>query len=322
MKATFVVASAVIVMASAWPVAAESAFFDRSGRLTSLVYSGDELMVRGRVQIPSPDGSRMGEPVAATTRGADRTSYQGVITTEPGKTARVRQTAIEEGGRIWISVDVTADVDLDVAGVYYTIDVPRTEFAGGQATVQTAAGARTAALPPLKPAERDFFRAEGSAQIGRAHVSSDLSTFPGPSPPADKPPSKRPRAHAPPRCRRSSPPSAISFAPRDLPRSEEHTSLPIYRRSQDRVRRRTSHRPNGRGRTHRRAAAAQARRARFLSRRGICPVASGRGSQPDAIRHAGRPAFDRAGGPLGPHRPNLRGHDPDTPGSPRRRADG
>jgi hypothetical protein len=165
MKATFVVASAVIVMASAWPAAAESAFFDRSGRLISLVYSGDELTVRGRVQIPSPDGSRMGEPVAATTRGADRTSYQGVITTEPGKTARVRQTAIEEGGRIWISVDVTADVDLDVAGVYYTIDVPRTEFAGGQATVQTAAGARTAALPPLKPAERDFFRAEGSALL-------------------------------------------------------------------------------------------------------------------------------------------------------------
>src|ERR1039458_3585459 len=99
MKATFVVASAVIVMASAWPAAAESAIFDRSGRLTSLVYGGDELTVRGRVQIPSLDESRMGEPVAATTRGADRTSYQGVITTEPGKTARVRQTAIEEIGR-------------------------------------------------------------------------------------------------------------------------------------------------------------------------------------------------------------------------------
>ena len=55
------------------------------------------VAVRGRVQIPSLDGSRMGESVAATTRGAECGSYQGVITTEPGKTARVRQTAIKEG---------------------------------------------------------------------------------------------------------------------------------------------------------------------------------------------------------------------------------
>src|SRR5664280_2766907 len=120
MKATCVLVSAAIVMASASPAAAQSGIFDRGGRLTALVYGGDELTVRGRVQIPFPDGSRMGEPVPATTRGADRTSYQGVVTIEPGKTARVRQTAIEEGGRIWVSVDVTADVDLDVAGVYYT----------------------------------------------------------------------------------------------------------------------------------------------------------------------------------------------------------
>src|ERR1019366_5681794 len=51
--------------------------------------------------------------------------------------------------------------------------------------------------------------------MSRASITP--STFPEPSSPADKPPSKRPRAHAPPRCRRSSPPSASSFAPRDLP---------------------------------------------------------------------------------------------------------
>jgi hypothetical protein len=99
MKGTCVLAAAAMIVATGWPAAAESAIFDRSGRLTSLVYSGNELAVRGQVQIPSPDGSRVAEPVAAATRGADRASYQGVIATVPGKTARVRQTVSEEGGR-------------------------------------------------------------------------------------------------------------------------------------------------------------------------------------------------------------------------------
>ena len=98
-----------------------------------MVYGGDELAVRGRVQLPSPDWSRIAEPSQAT-RGAGRQSYQGSIAVETGKTARLRQTVSEADGRVSISVEVTADADLDVAGVYYSIDVPRAEFVGGQAS--------------------------------------------------------------------------------------------------------------------------------------------------------------------------------------------
>ena len=70
----------------------------------------------------------------------------------------MRQTVSEEGGRTWIDLEVTADADLDIPGVYYTIDLPRTEFAGGQATIQTAAGPQSMTMPLHKPADKEFFK--------------------------------------------------------------------------------------------------------------------------------------------------------------------
>jgi O-glycosyl hydrolase len=161
MRATFLLVPVAIGLAG-WCAAAENAIFDRSARLTSILYSGDELPLRARIQIPSADWSQIAEPAQAR-RDSSRTSWEGSITPEPGKTARFRQTVSEEGGRIWLSVEVTADADLNAAGVYYTVDVPRAGFAGGQVSVQTTSGARTAALPVRKLPEREFFRAEGAA---------------------------------------------------------------------------------------------------------------------------------------------------------------
>jgi hypothetical protein len=181
MRRTCSLAVGAVLAAAGGRAAAEIATFDRSGRLTSMVYGGDELAVRGRVQMPSPDWSRTAEPSQAT-RGADRQSYQGSIAVETGKTARLRQTVSEEGGRISILVEVTADADLEVAGVYYAIDVPRAEFVGGRVSVQTAAGARAATLPAVKRAEREFFRAEGAGfqLVGIVHNLVLSATLDGP----------------------------------------------------------------------------------------------------------------------------------------------
>jgi hypothetical protein len=129
--------------------------------LTTMIYGGDELALRARIQIPSADWNRAGEATQAR-RNPDRSGYQGSITVAPGKTARFRETVNEEAGRVWIAVEVTADADLDAAGVYYVIDLPRAEFAGGKATFQTAGGERAVALPYLKPEGREFFRADAS----------------------------------------------------------------------------------------------------------------------------------------------------------------
>ena len=88
----------------------------------------------------------------------------------------------EVDGRVSISVEVTADADLDVAGVYYSIDVPRPEFVGGQVIVPTATGTRAVTLPAIKGAERQFFRAQGSSfrLAGSVHSLMLLAVLDGP----------------------------------------------------------------------------------------------------------------------------------------------
>src|SRR6185369_16628699 len=117
MRVTYILTAGAVLAATGGRATAEIANFDRNGRMTSMVYGGEELAARGRVQLPSPDWNRIAEASQAT-RGGGPQSYQGSITVETGKTARVRQTVSEADGRVSISVDVTADVDLDVAGVY------------------------------------------------------------------------------------------------------------------------------------------------------------------------------------------------------------
>src|ERR1051326_9090109 len=121
MNSMWVRTLAVLIAVTGW-CAAESPIFDRNGQLTSMFYSGDELAVRGRVQIPSSDWHRMGEPTAPV-RGGGRAGGPATITLETGKTAHVQQSVMDEGGRTWIAVQVTADTDLDIPGVYYTIDL-------------------------------------------------------------------------------------------------------------------------------------------------------------------------------------------------------
>ena len=159
MKAKRVVTFAALIAGTGWYAAAENALFDRNGRMTSMFYSGEELALRGRVQILSRDGTRTAEPVAPSRGG--RSGGQNVITTESG-TARVRQNVTEEGGRTWIDLEVTADADLDIPGVSYTMDLPRAEFLGGQATIQKTAGQSVVTLPPYRPPVRDFYTGEGS----------------------------------------------------------------------------------------------------------------------------------------------------------------
>ena len=154
---------AAVVALTGWGLRAENANFDRAGRLTSMMYGGDELAVRGRVQIPARDWSRMSEPAPAQRGGPAGSGWQGSIAADAGKSARFRQTVTEQDGRVWLSVEVTADADLDIPGVYYAIDVPRAPFVGGWAVVQTASGSQQAAFPEHRTPERDFFRADGLA---------------------------------------------------------------------------------------------------------------------------------------------------------------
>ena len=74
MRITYLLAAGAVLAASGGRAAAEIANFDRNGRLTSMVYGGEELAARGRVQLASPDWSRIAEPSQAM-RSAGRQSY-------------------------------------------------------------------------------------------------------------------------------------------------------------------------------------------------------------------------------------------------------
>ncbi len=154
-------ATAALVAAPVWCGAAQRAIIDRTGRLSSIIYDGDELAVHGRIEIPSADGSRISTPSMAR-RAGDSGNWQGSVTIEPGKTATFRQTVTQEAGRTWLAIEVTADATLDAAGIYYTLDVPRQDFVGGQAVIQTASGAQWSAFPEHKPEGREFLRSEGA----------------------------------------------------------------------------------------------------------------------------------------------------------------
>ena len=97
MRITYILAAGAVLAATGGRATAEIANFDRNGRLTSMVYGGEELAARGRVQLPSPDWSRIAEPSQAT-RGGGRQSYQGSIAVETGKTG-ARSPDRERSGR-------------------------------------------------------------------------------------------------------------------------------------------------------------------------------------------------------------------------------
>ncbi len=103
MRLRLVFAIAVLLSASALGSAAERAIIDRVGRLSSMIFDGDELAVRGRLEIPASDWSRIATPVTARRTG-DTGDWQGTITMDPGKTARFRQTVSEEDGRRWRAI--------------------------------------------------------------------------------------------------------------------------------------------------------------------------------------------------------------------------
>jgi hypothetical protein len=143
--------------------AAETAAFDSYGRVTALIYGGDELALRATVIAPAAGWKRAAgqaqiERVRAT-HSDEATTWEGTFEVEAGHRARFQQTARQVGGRTQLEIRLTALTALELEGVYLRLDVPRAEFLGGRAE---AAGGKAVELPVYKPAEKDFFTAESS----------------------------------------------------------------------------------------------------------------------------------------------------------------
>ncbi|MEK7405341.1 MAG: hypothetical protein AAB225_09545 [Acidobacteriota bacterium] len=185
----------LLVLSAVAAYGAENAVYDSNGRMTAMIYGGDELAVRTDLVAPVAGWSRLAGLAQSTrtevTRGDGAAAWKGVIEIQPGKTARSEQTAREDGASTRLTVQLTADAELDLEGVFFRIDLPRVEFAGGRGEFQDGAAAQTAALPVHKPPQAEFFRGHAatlavtdaggnlklSASLSRVHAVSLRDTW-------------------------------------------------------------------------------------------------------------------------------------------------
>lgn len=162
--------SLVAAILSGVPVctAAEMVAVDRSGTLTSLNVGGESLAVSARWRVPLKGWGRSFSASDATdlkmTRDGEKRIYTGSIELEPGKRYRFEETLHEAGGKINLTLKVTAEAEVSVEGVYFWVDVPISVFAGGPCSL-TKEGALVAdaVAPVQQPQLRHFVRGEADA---------------------------------------------------------------------------------------------------------------------------------------------------------------
>ena len=83
---------------------------------------------------------------------------------QPGKWLEFRQTIAEQDRAIRVTISCRAESDLDIEGVYYWIDVPISEFAGGIARLSRDGElVAEATLPRERPEQRHLLMKTGSA---------------------------------------------------------------------------------------------------------------------------------------------------------------
>jgi hypothetical protein len=149
--------------------AADTAVFDSYGRLTGLLYGGDELTVLSNLVTPLPgwvnaNGLEKAERTEVTRdRGA--TTWSGVIGPVENQHAGFRQTVREAGGKVRIEIEVSADERIEAEGVFFRIDLPREQFAGGKVTFLGSAAPKEHELPARRPGGLDFVKGEAEGLL-------------------------------------------------------------------------------------------------------------------------------------------------------------
>lgn len=144
---------------------AQIATTDRNGRVIALTVAGEQLPVTLSFRLPLRGWGKQPSLTDARdvkTGAVDgKRTFAGRIEVEPGKFYRYAETLTEQDGQITVQMDLTAEAEVDLEGVYLWLDLPQDQFRGGQATL--AAGGTevaTATMPVAQPAARHFLRGQ------------------------------------------------------------------------------------------------------------------------------------------------------------------
>lgn len=139
---------------------------DKHGRIQALELGGEAFEIRTDLRIPTTGWKRI--PNLAVAKGvkaahADGVStWAGSIELEPGEAFRYEQSLRDEGEAVRLSLRVACESKVKTEGVYFWLDLPIAVFGGGTCELSDGGEARSAQMPPAKPASRHFLAAQAS----------------------------------------------------------------------------------------------------------------------------------------------------------------
>ncbi len=150
----------IVCSTTAW---GEVAVVDGTGQITALNVDGEVLDVQIGYRIPLTGWSRSLVPGDAqrvrTTRDGQRTAWTGRLPFGPGASCAVQQVIEERDGAVTVQMKFTADSVIDSEGIFFWIDIPIRQFAGGVCALRQEDGTvRSADFPSEKPEQRHFLR--------------------------------------------------------------------------------------------------------------------------------------------------------------------
>ncbi|MFO7535079.1 MAG: hypothetical protein R6X19_05255 [Kiritimatiellia bacterium] len=145
------------LLLAGWACAAEppeTAHFDGAGRLVMLAAAGEPVRVTGEVRVAGPNWGFIGYGTTWAATGVvfaaaeGESVWSGFIPLANGGLARYEQRvqSLTNGARI--SLEVRAENDLPLEGVYYGLQLPVRDFAEGQAAFWRGTSVVAAAQAP------------------------------------------------------------------------------------------------------------------------------------------------------------------------------
>ncbi|MBM4040332.1 MAG: hypothetical protein FJ290_17635 [Planctomycetes bacterium] len=176
MSGTSIAAAAAVGLGLGQALAATLAHTDRNGRIRALDLLGESVEIRTDLRIPTQGWKKI--PNLDTAKGVKAThgdgawKWAGTVEPEPGQPFRFEQTLRQDAGEVRLSLRVACEGDVKVEGVYFWLDLPIALFGGGTCELSDGSAAKTAQMPPERPASRHFLaanarRAEFAAPSGK-----------------------------------------------------------------------------------------------------------------------------------------------------------
>lgn len=179
----------VLCVACAWLRAggdarAQHVETDRNGAIQAVLVDEEYLALRTDILIPLPGWQQVRSTADAldlrVRRGANERTWAARIPVAGDAACRYAQRLGGTRDALQLEIEVTAEADLDVEGVFFRLAVPVALFAGGELELTAEDGTATrAALPEEPPQEARFFTGEGNrlafrGAAGRRSVTLSL----------------------------------------------------------------------------------------------------------------------------------------------------